>query len=272
MSFTNGQAVLGVDVVKIPQSESLHTNGDQYIARDVLPYLIAAALAFFHGSGVALWVEEAYRPYTTQVAIFRARYTRKLFWRLGAVWWDGSWWVKNAGASTAAVPGTSIHGYGRAVDIWSGVNSSFGSAAHLIWVAVAKVLGWLNTGINFGEPWHQEWDLSRVTTTISGAGTGPFKPIEPEEDDMFTDADRDLLKKAVSNSAAAKVNSRQASDRALKGVLELRAFVKAVGALVWGYVYGPKVDGERMSASTLARKQYPKVQAILKLVTPPKEK
>ncbi|MBF4574665.1 D-alanyl-D-alanine carboxypeptidase family protein [Frondihabitans sp. VKM Ac-2883] len=272
MAFSNGQAQLGVDVVKIPQSESLHTNGDQYIARDVLPYLIAAALAFFHGAGVALWVEEAYRPYTTQVAIFRARYTRKLFWRLGAVWWDGSWWVKNAGASTAAVPGTSIHGYGRAVDIWSGVNSSFGSTAHLVWVAVAKVFGWLNTGISFGEPWHQEWDLSRVTTTISGAGTGPFIPIDSEEDDMYTDADRKRDVKAADDAAAARVNANQANERALKTLEEVRAFAAGVGALVWGYKFSAKVDGKTYSASGLLRTLANRARALYEGTAPKKEK
>lgn len=184
MSFQNGRAVVGRDVVLIPQSKSITTSGDQYIAAIALPFLLAAALVFYARTGVALFVAEGYRPYQRQVDLFTARYKRRTGYVGGAVFWDGSWWTKKAGQSTAAVPGTSIHGLGFAVDIWSGIDSSFQSAHHLLWVSVASALGWLNTGMNFDEPWHQEWAQARVRQSVSQAGTGTSTPINDEEDDM----------------------------------------------------------------------------------------
>ena len=61
MSFANGKAVIGRDVVLIPQGKTITTSGNQYIAAAVLPFLLAAAAIFFARTGVALFVAEGYR-------------------------------------------------------------------------------------------------------------------------------------------------------------------------------------------------------------------
>jgi hypothetical protein len=189
---SNGQLAAS-ELVLIPNNEDITTYGAQYIAAPALPYLLAAAREFREQAGQRLYVKEAYRPLSTQVAYFVARY----FVAIVGVFWNGRRWLKRLGAATAAVPGTSIHGVGWALDIWSGVDTSFKSRNHLIWVAVAARYGWKNTGTAFGEPWHQEWSASRVTayvapvsahhpTTIGGAltETRVAALITFEEDDM----------------------------------------------------------------------------------------
>ncbi len=71
-----------------------------------------------HGDRVSIAVgADAYRPLVTQVAIFLDRYIPVTSHRTGARWWREQWWVKKAGVDRAAVPGTSNHGWGLAVDV-----------------------------------------------------------------------------------------------------------------------------------------------------------
>lgn len=159
----NGQ-LTSAELVVVPNTADITTIGVQRIAAAVLPYLLAAAAEFRQETGQKLVLAEGYRPLSTQIDYFNARYHVVAS---GGVWWDGKRWAKNAGAATAAVPGTSIHGDGRAVDIWSGVDTSFTSANHRVWVRVSAKYGWKNTGTGFGEPWHQEWSASRVTKRVA---------------------------------------------------------------------------------------------------------
>ncbi len=159
----NGQ-LADVELVVVPNTADITTIGVQRVAIAVLPYLLAAAAEFRQETGQKLVLAEGYRPLSTQIDYFNARYHVVAS---GGVWWNGKRWAKNAGAATAAVPGTSIHGDGRAVDIWSGVDTSFTSANHQVWVRVSAKYGWKNTGTSFGEPWHQEWAASRVTKRVA---------------------------------------------------------------------------------------------------------
>ncbi|MFJ3029813.1 D-alanyl-D-alanine carboxypeptidase family protein [Curtobacterium sp. NPDC087080] len=159
----NGQ-LTDAELVVVPITTDITTVGVQRIAIAVLPYLLAAAAEFRQETGQRLVLAEGYRPLSTQIDYFNARYHVVAS---GGVWWDGKRWAKNAGAATAAVPGTSIHGDGRAVDIWSGIDTSFTSANHRVWVRVSAKYGWKNTGTAFGEPWHQEWSASRVAKRVA---------------------------------------------------------------------------------------------------------
>lgn len=159
----NGQ-LASAELVVVPNTADITTIGVQRIATAVLPYLLAAAAEFRQETGQKLVLAEGYRPLSTQIDYFNARYHVVTS---GGVWWNGKRWAKNAGMATAAVPGTSIHGDGRAVDIWSGVDTSFTSANHRVWVRVSAKYGWVNTGTGFGEPWHQEWSAARVTKRVA---------------------------------------------------------------------------------------------------------
>lgn len=163
---SNGQLATS-ELALILNNEDVYTFGDQYMADEALPYFLAAAREFREQTGQRVFVREAYRPLAVQIAIFLARYVVAVV----GVLWDGRRWRKLLGQATAAVPGTSIHGLALAVDIWSGIDTSFTSTNHLVWVRVAAKYGWKNTGTAFGEPWHQEWSASRVTQTVAPAAS-----------------------------------------------------------------------------------------------------
>lgn len=75
--------------------------------------MVAAAKSAGHiFKAVSLY--DSYRPYSVQETIFRQRYQRVSY--KTTIWWDGSYWIHTSGA-VAAIPGTSTHGWGLAVDI-----------------------------------------------------------------------------------------------------------------------------------------------------------
>ncbi|NKY08958.1 hypothetical protein [Cellulomonas hominis] len=139
---------------------------------------------------------DAYRELAVQVATFLARYVpaKTGGGYYGDVrWWNGVRYVRKAGTSAAAVPGTSNHGRGRAVDV-TGLGG-FGGTRYRQFAAVAVPLGWSNDeGESVDEPWH--WvDLLSPETVASGHATWPgapsiadptltYTPIEPEDEDM----------------------------------------------------------------------------------------
>lgn len=96
-----------------------------------------------------------YRPLEQQTAIFLARYTPAATG--GGPFGDvrvyaGVRYVRTSGAP-AAVPGTSNHGWGTAVDV-DGL-TSFTSSAYQQLEAIATAHGFTNTeGRAIGEPWH----------------------------------------------------------------------------------------------------------------------
>jgi hypothetical protein len=173
---SNGQFAPN-ELALIPNNEDVETAGAQYVVAEALPHFLAAAREFREETGRKVFVKEGYRSLATQIAIFLARY----FVAVIGVLWRGQRWQKRAGQATAAVPGTSRHGVAQALDIWSGIDSSFSSYFHLVWVRVAAKYGWRNTGVNFGEPWHQEWSAAWVTAAVPVAGpitiTHPAAPI-----------------------------------------------------------------------------------------------
>lgn len=63
------------------------------------------------------WPTASYRPHEDQVRLFVDRYTPHRLWAPGRKKWNGRWWSKKKGVAAAAVPGTSNHGWGLAVDI-----------------------------------------------------------------------------------------------------------------------------------------------------------
>lgn len=179
--------------------------GWQWIGTGRAAEIRAMAREFRAATGKALYIREAFRTIDTQRYYYAHPPTP------GAV---------------VAVPGTSIHGNGLAIDVGSGIDDSFTSPEHIAFEAIAKRHGWTNTGRNFGEPWHFEKTGSATVDPSSGGTTTPV-----EEDDMYTDADRDRDKAAATDAAAARANSNQANERAGKTLDQARANGEAIAAV-----------------------------------------
>lgn len=171
--------------------------------------LVAAADA----AGIDLGYSGAYRTYAQQESLFRSRYVARAEWearRDEIAWstsglpsqvkfWAGAAWAKRRGVATAAVPGTSNHGWGLAVDLADdrdgGDFDSMGDAVaissrSLDWLAVhARRFGW-SWELLPEEPWHVRYvDGDRIPAAVLDheASLQP-PPIDPEEDDMAATA------------------------------------------------------------------------------------
>lgn len=125
--------------------------------------------------GVRLWATDSYRTYNQQVSLFKRRYdntkrnTRHEFWQ------GKNWWLKPKVAG-AAVPGTSNHGWGLAVDFARknpvGLIRPLDTRT-LAWLAAnGPKFGWWNTVQS--ENWHWCWCL--------GDGPMPSAVLAEEKD------------------------------------------------------------------------------------------
>lgn len=115
---------------------------------------------------------DSYRPLAVQERIFRERY--RVQWigsgKYGDVrWWKGLRWVRVTGAA-AAVPGTSNHGDGEAVDVTA--LGGFYATRYKQLASLAGDYGWDNhEGRSIGEAWH--WTFNGTGGAIADAITGP---------------------------------------------------------------------------------------------------
>jgi LAS superfamily LD-carboxypeptidase LdcB len=92
---------------------------------------------------------DTYRTYQEQVALFNSRYTLTPLPGRPSKVWDGRRYWQKPNTAVAAVPGTSNHGLGLAVDIWSA------SGDRLDWLeanAITYGFSWEFT--SGAEPWH----------------------------------------------------------------------------------------------------------------------
>lgn len=76
-----------------------------------------AMAAAAHAAGHVLKSVSSYRNYETQERIFRERYRTYDTGSGERKWWLSQWWWRLPNVAAAAVPGTSNHGWGLAVDI-----------------------------------------------------------------------------------------------------------------------------------------------------------
>lgn len=118
--------------------------------------LCAAALSAGHILK-ATSLYDSYRPYNVQEAIFRARYSSTRIAGADTRFWQGRTWWQKPGTATAAVPGTSNHGLGLAVDIGDELDGDAGTEA----IDTATVNWLVVNAARFGfsaelqsEPWH----------------------------------------------------------------------------------------------------------------------
>ncbi len=99
---------------------------------------LVAMLAAARADGVNLQPEECYRNYAGQV-----------YWR--------NYWCARKACGNAAVPGTSNHGWGKAVDLKDQNGElTYSSPGYRWMVAHAGSWGWFQRA-NLGEAWHWEW-------------------------------------------------------------------------------------------------------------------
>lgn len=164
-----------------------------------------AAAAFDAANSARRWVlTDSERPLATQIQIFLERYlpARTGGGYYGDVrWWKGVRYVRKKGTAAAAVPGTSNHGTGTAIDV-----SGLGPVGSAAWEAFRRDVephGWRHPAwaktTNFYEPWHWEYSPALDTRPVSNPGPstggaittptipGRPAPINPQEwDDMAT--------------------------------------------------------------------------------------
>ena len=139
-------------------------------ARVLLPLVTqtnALRAAFAKRFEKALTITDAYRPYSVQETIFRQRYTTNYSAsaKLDRRWWLNQYWWRKAGFASAATPGTSNHGWGRALDFGAGVNA-LNSNEQKWMVANAPRFGWVWPSWArvhpYLEPWHYEIGRAHV--------------------------------------------------------------------------------------------------------------
>lgn len=202
MAYANG---------KIPLSALTKMSTNLYARADAAASYERMAKEFNKVYGPML-MTDAYRSYELQVKIFTERYDIRWIGRgpYGDVrWWNGKRYVRMRNAA-AAVPGTSNHGIGVAVDFASGINSSFSSPQHNWMKAHAGRFGWSNAaGRTINEPWHWEYNPvndSLIGTGGSGAGViaGPSAGAQIEEivtDKPLPEVNENMFRIVVKNDA-----------------------------------------------------------------------
>jgi hypothetical protein len=134
---------------------------------------------------------DAYRSYTVQKRTFEDRYTTTYLPGRPSKMWNGTRWYQKPGTAMAAVPGTSNHGWGLALDICLWRNDAIVSIT-----ANTNLFGWLLVNADlFGFSWEAQsepWHLRLFTGDHTPAAvldfeTPPPPPTPPpalEHDDM----------------------------------------------------------------------------------------
>lgn len=166
----------------------------------------AAALAWDRAVaayGHRVLLTGAWRSYATQEALFRDRYRAgnhagKPGFTTDVRYWQGSPWTRRAGTAAAAVPGTSNHGGGVAVDVktarspgdppWptAAVFNGFNDPDRLAFLAVAKRYGWADDeGRQVGEPWHLTYYPNRDTHPPAVTTPPPPEPDKKRNPEMI---------------------------------------------------------------------------------------
>lgn len=127
--------------------------------------LTAAALTGGHALE-ATSAQDSYRTYAVQESTFRGRYTTDVLPGQPSVLWAGRRWYQRPDTATAAVPGTSNHGWGLAVDV-SGVG------AHLPWL--------IDHAVTYGWSWELQSELWHLRYTDGDAIPPAVIAYEVEE-------------------------------------------------------------------------------------------
>lgn len=121
---------------------------------------------------------DAYRSYAAQEAVFRRRYTDSYLPLRNTLssqrTWNGVTWYKRVGVAAVAVPGTSNHGLGIALDvaIWDGVKI-------LSITAIPAVWNWVQANaVSFGLSWESQAEPWHLRLTVGDNATQRVRDLE----------------------------------------------------------------------------------------------
>lgn len=178
----------------IAQLRGLRSAPGQQLRPDAAPAWDRLAYACRDRFGWLPTLTDSYRPLTVQVALFRKRY------RAGPGFdtrtWNGQPWHRVTGAA-AAVPGTSNHGYGLAVDCTDLAQAGFYGLRYRQLVSIAAEYGWTNNeGRKVNEPWHLVYNpgLDRHRGERPAGGVWDVKTIDLRSADRTPVILRDVRK------------------------------------------------------------------------------
>jgi hypothetical protein len=130
---------------ELPDDILVDVGGGQLLVRDAAWSWIDMRNAAAR-DGVLLIIDNAYRPLARQREFWDARYVTYDTGSGEKHYFENRWWWRLPDAITAAVPGTSNHGYGLAVDLLR-------TDAQVAWLTEhAATYGW--SGELEKEPWH----------------------------------------------------------------------------------------------------------------------
>jgi len=145
-------------------------------------------------AGVVLHLTDSYRPLAVQERIFRERYVTHFTGIDHRIWRGVNYW-RRPGTASAAVPGTSNHGWGIAVDCGVG---SFTSKAYRALSDHGPGHGWTNTaGRQIQEPWHWEYNSAHDQHPSPVPTPKPTPKPTPEDDMPLNPADLDAVGERV---------------------------------------------------------------------------
>lgn len=133
---------------RLPDSLLVDVPGGRLHANTAVAWLELVRRAAADGIALAPTSRaDTYRTYAIQESTFRARYTPVPLPGRPYKMWNGIRWYQKPGTAMSAVPGTSNHGLGLAIDV------AYASGARLDWMVVnAPTLGF--SWEVQSEPWH----------------------------------------------------------------------------------------------------------------------
>ena len=206
-----------MSIVSIAPGHSLERSAAASYARCILAGMPAGGL------------NSSYRPTSLQRAIFLARYqTTKVAYarvlgvpRYDRLVYNGRAYYRKPGMAMAAVPGTSIHEQGRALDI------ATASAAWAWMNKHGKRRGWRRSVRS--EKWHWEYFPAKDKYLNAPA---PVTALQPQEDLMAT---------VIIASEDSKKDARTFLFNADNGLCRLIS-----GAAYYGFVALPKMEFKRL--------------------------
>lgn len=138
----------------------------QQIRADLVAQTAALRAAFEKRFGKPLTITDSYRPYAVQERIFRQRYTTARVTGIDPRRWLGQTWWRLPGTAAAAVPGTSNHGWGQAIDFGARVNVG-GSDEHKWMVQHAPAFGWTWPGWARRSPTYEPWHWEALAVPVA---------------------------------------------------------------------------------------------------------
>jgi hypothetical protein len=149
--------------------------------------LAAEVLARFGETLTVTSTVDAYRNYFTQEATFRLRYQTKPINGVPTKVWNGVTWYQKPGTAMAAVPGTSNHGWGLALDacLWRDlVSVSITANGPMFTWLLANAARYGFSWEAQSEPWHIRYVSGDHTPQAVLDYERPPIPDFPEVDDV----------------------------------------------------------------------------------------